>query len=333
MRIVNRILRFLAVAWLMIFSLPLAAHELRPAYLQVTEIGGGAYDLVWKVPAAGENMRLSLAPRFDGKAKRIGEPVDAFTGGAHVSRWKVECPDGIAGTQLTIDGLSNTFTDALVRVAYADGTEFVTRLQPDNPSVVITAAPGPAAVAWTYTVLGVEHILLGIDHLLFVLALVLLVKGWRRLLATITAFTVSHSITLAAATLGYVHVPGPPVEACIALSIVFVAAEIIRAHRNGPGLAERAPWLVAFSFGLLHGLGFAGALSAVGLPPQAIPVALLFFNIGVELGQLAFVAVVLVVMAAGRKLPIRVPQWSWRIAPYSIGGMAMFWMIQRIDAF
>jgi hydrogenase/urease accessory protein HupE len=333
MRVVNRILRFFSVAWLMIFSLPLAAHELRPAYLQVTEIGGGAYDLVWKVPAAGENMRLSLAPRFDGKVKMDGEPVEAFTGGAHVTRWKIECPDGIQGTRLTIDGLSNTFTDALVRVAYADGTEFVTRLQPDNPSVVIKAAPGPAAVAWTYTVLGVEHILLGIDHLLFVLALMLLVKGKRRLIGTITAFTLAHSITLALATLGVVHVPGPPVEACIALSIVFVAAEIVHGRQGKPGLTARAPWVVAFTFGLLHGLGFASALNEVGLPQQAIPLALLFFNVGVELGQLAFIAVVLAVMAAGRRSPNREPNWSWRVAPYSIGAVAMFWVIQRISAF
>jgi len=328
----NTFMRIL-LGWLLALALPLVAHELRPAYLQVTELSGGTWDVVWKVPAAGENMRLSLDPHFDGKVKRIGEPVEAFAGGAHVSRWQIECPDGIAGTQLTIDGLANTFTDALVRVAFADGTEFVTRLQPDNPSVVIKAAPGPAAVAWTYTVLGIEHILLGIDHLLFVLALVLLVKGKRRLVGTITAFTLAHSITLALATLGVVHVPGPPVEACIALSIVFVAAEIVHGRQGKPGLTARAPWVVAFTFGLLHGLGFASALSEVGLPQQAIPLALLFFNVGVELGQLAFIAVVLAVMAAGRRLPIREPNWSWRVAPYSIGAVAMFWVMQRISAF
>jgi hypothetical protein len=133
--------------------------------------------------------------------------------------------------------------------------------------------------------------------------------------------------------LGVVHVPGPPVEACIALSIVFVAAEIVHGRQGKPGLTARAPWVVAFTFGLLHGLGFASALNQVGLPQQAIPLALLFFNVGVELGQLAFIAVVLAVMAAGRQLPIREPNWGWRVAPYSIGAVAMFWVIQRISAF
>ena len=188
-------------------------------------------------------------------------------------------------------------------------------------------------MAATYLALGIEHILLGIDHLLFVLALVLLVKGWKKLVATITAFTLAHSITLALATLGFVHVPGPPVEACIALSIVFVAAEIIHRRQGRPGLTERAPWVVAFTFGLLHGLGFAGALSEVGLPQHAIPIALLFFNVGVELGQLAFVFIVLLVLAAARRLPPRVPAWGWRAAPYAIGSVAMFWVLQRVAAF
>ena len=175
--------------------------------------------------------------------------------------------------------------------------------------------------------------MLGIDHLLFVLALVLLVKGWKRLLGTITAFTIAHSITLATATLGFVHVPGPPVETCIALSIVFVAAEIIRGRQGKPGLTERAPWVIAFTFGLLHGLGFASALNAVGLPQHAIPLALLFFNIGVEVGQLAFIVAVLGLAAGARRLPVRLPVWSWRVAPYGIGTMAMFWVIQRTASF
>ena len=158
-------------------------------------------------------------------------------------------------------------------------------------------------------------------------------KGWKRLVGTITAFTVAHSITLAAATLGFVHVPGPPVEACIALSIVFVAAEIIRGRQGQPGLTERAPWVVAFTFGLLHGLGFAGALGEVGLPQQAIPLALLFFNVGVEIGQLVFIAVVLGPATAMLRLSGHVPAWGWRVVPYTIGSVAMFWTIQRTAAF
>jgi hypothetical protein len=177
----------------------------------------------------------------------------------------------------------------------------------------------------------------GVDHLLFILALMILVKGTRRLIATVTAFTVAHSITLAAATLGFVHVPRQPVEAAIALSIVFVASEIVHARQGRHGLTEQWPWIVAFTFGLLHGFGFAGALSEVGLPQTAIPVALLFFNIGVEIGQLLFIAAILSLTALGpwfvRRDAIPQPSWAWRIAPYSIGGVAAFWMVQRIAGF
>ena len=179
-------------------------------------------------------------------------------------------------------------------------------------------------------VLGIEHIWGGVDHLLFVLALLLIVKGLRRVILTITAFTVAHSITLAAATLGYVHVPGAPVEAAIALSIVFVAAEIVHGLQGRPGLTARAPWIVAFTFGLLHGFGFAGALAEVGLPQHAIPVALLFFNVGVELGQLLFVGAVALVVRALGEARMTWPRWSEAVPAYAIGTVAMFWVIQRV---
>jgi hydrogenase/urease accessory protein HupE len=185
--------------------------------------------------------------------------------------------------------------------------------------------------------LGIEHILSGFDHLLFVLGLVLLVQGTRRLLGTITAFTAAHSLTLAGATLGWVHVPGPPVEASIALSIVFVASEIVHTRQGRYSVTQHYPWIVAFTFGLLHGFGFAGALAEVGLPQSSIPVALLFFNVGVEIGQLLFVGVVLAVIAAGwragQRLRLSRPVWIWRIAPYAIGALASFWVVERIAAF
>lgn len=189
----------------------------------------------------------------------------------------------------------------------------------------------------TYLLLGVEHILGGIDHLLFVLALLLLVKGIRRLVATVTAFTLAHSLTLAGATLGFVTMPGPPVEAAIALSIVFVAAEVIHSRQGKSGLTERFPWVVAFTFGLFHGFGFAGALTDIGLPQNSIPLALLFFNVGVEMGQLLFIAAVLGLIWLGRKLANRLclphPKWTWAVPPYVIGSLAVFWLIQRIAAF
>ena len=256
-----------------------------------------------------------------------------LAGNAYIERSRIRGPDALVGSTIHIDGLKTTLTDVLVRIERADGATQVARLMPESPSLIVEASPSPWRVSWTYLVLGVEHILLGIDHLLFVLALVLLVRGWRRLVGTITSFTVAHSITLALATLGFVHVPGPPVEACIALSIVFVAAEIIRSRQGSPGLTERAPWLIAFTFGLLHGLGFAGALSEVGLPQHAIPLALLFFNVAVELGQLAFVIIVLLILAVAARSPWRAPDWAWRVAPYTIGSVAMFWVIERAGGF
>jgi len=166
-----------------------------------------------------------------------------------------------------------------------------------------------------------------------VLGLVLLTRGMWPLVRTVTAFTVAHSITLALATLGYVHVPPAPVEALIALSIVFVAVEVVHLHRGREGLTARKPWLIAFAFGLLHGLGFAGALSEVGLPPGHIPTALLFFNLGVEIGQLVFIAAVLGLAALIRRIPVAQPRWVKLTAPYAVGSIAMFWVFERVSAF
>ncbi len=239
-------------------------------------------------------------------------------------------------------GLQATITDVLVRVQALDGTHTTTLVHPSQPWVEIAASQGIAAVAGAYLVQGIEHILFGTDHLLFVLGLLLMVRDRWMLLKTITAFTVAHSITLAAATLGFVSVPGPPIEAAIALSIVLVAVEIVNARRGTPSLAARWPWLIAFSFGLLHGFGFAGALAEIGLPHHAIPIALLLFNVGVEIGQLAFVAAVLTAGAILsrammlRPTPPQLLQTVNRfdvIAGYAIGVMAAFWLIERTCAF
>jgi len=224
-------------------------------------------------------------------------------------------------------------TDVLVRIERLDGSTQVVRLTPSAPSFVVAAAPRGWEVARTYGVLGVEHILSGIDHLLFVLALIILTRGGWRLVKTVTAFTVSHSLMLTAATLGWVHVPPPPVEAVIALSIVFVAAEILRQRRGVEGIASRAPWLVAFSFGLMHGLGFAGGLSEAGLPAGHIPVALFFFSIGVEAGHFLFIGAVLSFVVLVRRIRIPIPRWAELVPPYAIGSVAMFWVIQRLAAF
>lgn len=314
------------------------AHEVRPAYLELRQSGPETYDVLWKVPGRGEDLRLGLYVELPAGCTNETEPRAAMVDNAFTERWSVQRAGGLTGGTIHIAGLRATMTDVLVRLERQDGTTQVTRLTPSAPSFVVEAAPRAMQVATTYLKLGVEHILGGIDHLLFVLALLILVKGTRRLIATVTAFTVAHSLTLAGAALGFVHVPVRPVEAAIALSVVFVAAEIIHSRQGRVGLTERFPWIVAFTFGLLHGFGFASALSEVGLPQSAIPVALLFFNVGVEVGQLLFIAAVVLLIAGVRRLPLPRsgwlrPRWAWQVPAYGIGSVAAFWTIERIVGF
>jgi hydrogenase/urease accessory protein HupE len=306
------------------------AHEVRPGYLRIQQIDAQTYDVLWRVPARGE-LRLGLYARLPEHCETRGEARSYQQGGAFVERWVSICPGGIVGHEVAIDGLSATLTDVLGRFERLDGTTQIVRLTPSDYTFTVSDSESWQQVAATYTSLGVEHILLGIDHLLFVLALLMIVEGWRKLVATVTAFTLAHSITLAAATLGFVKVPQAPVEAVIALSILFVAAEIIHWRQGRPGITRRKPWLVAFTFGLLHGFGFAGALTEIGLPEHAIPLALLFFNIGVEAGQLMFIAGVFLAWSVLRKADW--PEWAWRIPVYGIGTMAAFWTIERIAGF
>ena len=308
------------------------AHEVRPAYLELRETTTGEFSVLWKTPARGE-MRLALSPEFSASHKNITPFMTRQTETAVVQTWKIRTIESLRGQTIGIRGLERTMTDALVRIEFADGSSWVQRLTPSNPVATVPVEQSAWEVAGQYSKLGVEHILLGIDHLLFVLALLMISRGTMRLVKTITAFTLAHSITLGLATLGFIHVPSQPVEALIALSIVMVAAEIIHTRRGIEGITARAPWIVAFSFGLLHGFGFAGALSEVGLPEGHIPMALLFFNIGVEAGQLLFIAAAIGVMAAFRQIHIQMPQWTQYIPPYTIGSVAMFWVFQRLSAF
>ena len=269
-------------------------------------------------------------------------PRVRFNGGTYSERRSISRRGGLTGQTIAIEGLSGTSTDVLVRIESLAGATQTERLSPTKTNFVVQSTPGALEVATTYLRLGIEHILFGFDHLLFVLALVILIGNWRRVALTVTAFTIAHSITLAAATLGLVDVPRPPVEAAIALSIVLVAVEIVNARRGNPSLAARWPWVVAFCFGLLHGFGFAGALAEVGLPHHAIPVALLFFNLGVEIGQLVFVAAVLTIGALLRRAialylePPLVRQTVNRLdvtAAYAIGIVAAYWLMERTSAF
>jgi hypothetical protein len=324
---------FLFIALFVMLAPSASAHEMRPAYLQLHQTGAETYDVLWKVPGRGNNLRLGLYVEFPSNAKSLTEPRATMINNALTERWSVQRTGGLTGSTIQIAGLSATMTDVLVRLERLDGTAQITRLTASAPSFLVEATPSAWEVARTYTVLGVEHLLTGIDHLLFVLTLLLITGGGWRLVKTITAFTLSHSLTLAAATLGWVQIPPPPVEAVIALSIVFVAAEIVRQQRGIEGITARAPWVVACSFGLIHGLGFAGGLSEAGLPAGHIPSALLFFSIGLEAGHLLFIGVVLGITAPVRHIRIPLQRWNELVPPYAIGSVAMFWVIKRTISF
>jgi hydrogenase/urease accessory protein HupE len=318
---------------------PAAADEFKPAYLQVTELGRGSadYEVLWRLPALDERTLLRVAPAFPPGTRELTARSSVYASGAAVQRWRMRVEGGLDGKSVSFPGLGTARIEVLVRYLRADGTAQLGRVTAVDDGFAFRGSPGAYEVARTYTTIGTEHILRGYDHLLFVLALVILVDGMRRLIWTVTAFTAAHSITLAAATLGLVHVPGPPVEASIALSIAFVAAEIIQKRQGRLSLTQRYPWVIAFAFGLLHGLGFASALAAIGLPQNAIPLALFFFNVGVEIGQLLFIAAVLalgaVARAIGSRLGISSPAWAWRLPPYAIGSLAAFWTIERLASF
>lgn len=328
-------IRLLALLFLLVPALvagPALAHEMRPAYLEIRETAAGEYAVLWKVPALGDR-RLGLYVRLPESCRPGAEPVGSIVEAAFYERWTVTCPGGLKGREITIDGLSATMTDALARIAYVDGTSEVARLTPESPTLTVAGAQTMLEVAGTYFRLGVDHILTGFDHLLFVLALVLLIHDRWMLLKTITAFTVAHSMTLAGASLGYFSLPQKPVEAAIALSIAFVASELLKMKPGERRLSEAYPWVVAFAFGLLHGFGFAGALKEIGLPQNDVPLALLTFNLGVEAGQLLFVAAVVIVYRAVTAI-YTVPVAPARmVAAYVIGIVSTLWLVSRVAGF
>jgi hydrogenase/urease accessory protein HupE len=313
-------------------ALPATAHEIRPGYLEITETAKDQFAVLWKIPMKS-NAVLHLIPVFPETCAERTPPSSQKVAAAMLKRWSLKCAGGLKDSAISIEGLNNTLTDVLVRVTHAGGTTQTVRLTPDNTVFTVSGEPSSMEVVTTYLMLGIEHILGGIDHLLFVFALLLIVQGWKRLVGTITAFTAAHSITLAAATLGYVNVPQAPVEAVIALSILFLATEIIHLQQGRIGLTQRYPWIVAFIFGLLHGFGFAGALTEIGLPQSDIPLALLFFNVGVEVGQLIFVGTVLLASVAIRQLNFTSLRRGEIAITYVIGSLAAFWTIERVVAF
>ena len=324
----RRFVQALAAAFALCCCSVAIAHEVRPGFLELTQTAEETYNFLWKKPSGGE-VELQIAPVVPAQCRLVVPGAQQLSPGAVVVRGQLSCPGGIAGKTLAIAGLESTITDVLVRVNHADGRLESHLLRPTSASVTFGGDTGLAERALGYVQLGFQHILLGADHLLFVLGLMLIVADRWMLVKTLTAFTVAHSITLALATLGYASAPLLPLNAAIALSILFLGPEIVRAWRGETSFTIRHPWVVAFAFGLLHGFGFASGLSAMGLPSDEIPLALLLFNIGVELGQLAFVLLVVLLERAFRVLEVRWPLPMQRLPGYVVGTLGAFWTIQR----
>jgi hydrogenase/urease accessory protein HupE len=328
-------LRLLTRSWffgllLLLGAWPASAHEVRPAFLEVTQRANGRFDILWKQPSAG-TLAVRLVPHISGGLlERKPSSIEAASN-FQICVWRnIDAgKQGIDGRTIQIEGLTRTITDVLVVVTLANGDSEQEVLRSEHPDVTLHVERNGIAVP-AYLMLGIEHILTGIDHLFFVLGLLLLVRSRVMLLKTITAFTVAHSITLAATTLHIITVQPTLIESLVAFSILFVAVELVNLYRGRVGLTVHFPWLIAFTFGLLHGSAFAGALAEIGLPPDNIPLSLLLFNVGVELGQLAFVAVVIAIGWALSRLPRQLPGWTRWIAPYAIGSFSGFWFLERL---
>jgi len=306
-----------------------AAHEIRPAYLEINETAPGQFSLLWRTPVLA-GRRLPIALKLPEDVRNGKEPVvQELTDSLVERRWIEAGAKGLAGQRIEIPGLQLTITDVLVRQRFLDGRDITLLVRPAQPWFEVAASPAWSAIAGNYILHGIQHILFGVDHLLFVLGLLLIVKDRWMLLKTITAFTIAHSITLAIATLGYASAPVLPLNAAIALSILFLGPEIVRSWRGETSFTLRHPWVVAFAFGLIHGFGFASALINAGLPRKDLPLALLSFNVGVELGQVAFVMLILLLERSFRQLQIRWPRWVEAAPGYAVGSLGAFWTIQR----
>lgn len=314
------------------FSTNLFAHESRPAHLQLIDEGDGNFTVDWTRPVRSEEA-LNIEPLFPPHCQLSDSGMSYQLPGQLHENWRMDCGErGLPGELVSVAGLSATISDVLFRFQYADGQHFSRVLNNRNVSLIIPKESSARTVpAEYYFKLGVEHIIFGYDHLLFVFGLLLLVKGIWPLIKTVTSFTLAHSLTLVAAISGLVNVPTAPVEALIALSILFLAYEIVRDDLKS--ITLRFPWLVAGGFGLLHGLGFAGALSEIGLPANEIPLALLLFNLGVEAGQLLFIFVVLLATRFLLKFKIARPDYAKIACSYFIGSVAVFWVLQRVGSF
>lgn len=294
------LLRFLTL-FLFFNTLSLYAHSMKVAYLDIQSQNNNSYAVKWKIPII-ENISINLNPQFPNECKKINDHIYSVTDdNLIINYWSIKCNESLMGKDITIDNIENGFTDVLVHFQEKDEISYIERLTPTHTTLQIKSKTTIVDTIKTYTFLGIKHILLGFDHLLFILALIFLISKWQELIKTITAFTIAHSITLGLTMLGYVHLPSTFIEALIALSIIILAVEVIHAHHGKKGLSIHYPWLVAFMFGLIHGFGFATVLTELGLPENNMLLALLFFNFGIELGQLLFIFTLLLLYFLAKK--------------------------------
>jgi hydrogenase/urease accessory protein HupE len=313
-----------------LFAAPACAHEARPAYLELKETEPGRFSVLWRTPVLA-GMRLPVVLKLPDDVRNLKEPnVQELADSLVERRWIDAGPNGLAGRRIEFVGLQLTIADVLVRVETLDGARWMAIAHPPQPWVEVAASQTTWGVVGAYVVQGIRHILFGADHMLFVLGLLLIVADRWMLLKTVTAFTVAHSITLAIATLGYAEVPVLPLNAAIALSILFLGPEVVRSWRGESSFTIRHPWVVAFAFGLLHGFGFASALTGAGLPRHELPLALVSFNVGVELGQLGFIALVVALEHSFRILEVRWPRWVQALPGYTVGSLGAYWTLQRL---
>jgi hypothetical protein len=325
---VRRWLAIIALLAWTVFASAAAAHEVRPAYLEIQQSAPDTYRVTWKQPVMGE-VAVHLVPHLS-SGWLEAKPADQYAAPGFMIRvWTVSSTTPLDGQTVAVEGLPDTITDVLLRIRPLKGDVRETVLRPEAPTYRIEMAGGQAASLLALLRLGVEHILTGPDHLLFVLGLILIVRDRWTLLKTVSAFTLAHSLTLAAAAFGLISLPPALLEALIALSILFLAPEVLRVRRGETSLAIRYPWIVAFAFGLLHGMGFAGGLTALGLEKSALLSAVVLFNLGVEIGQLAFIGVVLGLWAVLSRLHLRWPRVAYLAPAYAIGVAGAAWTIER----
>lgn len=326
--------RLLPLFFLFSFLVPAHAHEVRPGYIEITEVARDSFDIVWKQPvrSAGANAvaGLGLRPVFPENCARLGDSRMRRLPGALVEKFSLTCDGGLFGQSVGVEGLQRTITDVLVQLALIDGGRYSLRLTADAP---VQTFSGGGTFLMAYFGLGVEHLVFGLDHILFVLGLVLLVQGWRSLIYVITAFTLAHSLTLGLSMLGRISAPSAVVEAIIALSILFVAIELLQPPEKRSALAARYPQAMAFGFGLLHGFGFAGVLGEIGLPRDVELAALALFNIGLEVGQLLVVAAMVLFMRFVKPALLAHEKWApalQQVPIIAIGGISVYWLLDRL---